>query len=118
MTPLDRATIAVTAANANWKNQTVFIGDNCEVMLGINSNSADLICDAPPFNKEKQFNHLFGTAAKTKPGGRIGFVLPLTAAFAEAWSCTRQMIEEDFEDIVAVVSSEGSLSADTGMQRC
>lgn len=53
---------------------------------------------------------------KVKPGGRIGFVLPLTAAFADAWSRTRQMIEEDFEDIIAVASSEGSLSADTGMQ--
>lgn len=26
------------------------------------------------------------------------------------------MIEEDFEDIIAIISSEGSLSADTGMQ--
>lgn len=53
---------------------------------------------------------------KVKPGGRIGFVLPLTSAFADAWSATRQMIAEDFEDIIAVAASEGSLSADTGMQ--
>lgn len=53
---------------------------------------------------------------KVKPGGRIGFVLTLTAAFADAWSGAQQMIEEDFEDIIAVTASEGSLSADTGMQ--
>ena len=74
--------------------------------------------------KNEPVNNQAGMAAsflalarqKVKPGGRIGFVLPLTAAFADAWSRTRQMIEEDFEDIVAVASSEGSLSADTGMQ--
>ena len=47
MTTLDKATIAVTAANANWKNQTVFIGDNREVMLGMNSNSADFAPTLP-----------------------------------------------------------------------
>ena len=31
-------------------------------------------------------------ARKVKAGGRIGFVLPLTAAFAESWAPTRQMI--------------------------
>lgn len=53
---------------------------------------------------------------KVKPGGRIGFVLPLTAAFADAWRRTRQMIQEEFENIIAVTASDGSLSADTGMQ--
>ncbi len=53
---------------------------------------------------------------KLRPGGKIGFVLPLTAAFADAWSRTRQMIQEEFENIIAVTASDGSLSADTGMQ--
>lgn len=53
---------------------------------------------------------------KVKPGGKIGFVLPLTAAFADAYSRTRQMIQEEFENIIAVTASDGSLSADTGMQ--
>lgn len=59
---------------------------------------------------------------KIKRGGRIGFVLPLTAAFAESWAVTRCMIEREFEDIVAVAVAAGqalgrdALSADTGME--
>lgn len=59
---------------------------------------------------------------KIKPGGRIGFVLPKTAAFAHAWQRTRNMIECDFTDIVAVSVSTGKarnrtgLSADTGLE--
>lgn len=59
---------------------------------------------------------------KVKYGGRIGFVLPLTAAFADSWAVTRKMIERDFEDITAVVVSAGqalgkkALSADTNME--
>lgn len=59
---------------------------------------------------------------KVKPGGRIGFVLPLTAAFADTWAITRRMIERDFMDITAVAVAAGqalgkeALSADTGME--
>lgn len=59
---------------------------------------------------------------KTKPGGRIGFVLPLTAAFADTWRKTRGMIEHKFTDILAVAVSAGqalgdeALSADTNME--
>ena len=57
---------------------------------------------------------------KVKPGGRIGFVLPLSAAFAESWGVTRQMLLQDFKEIVAVSrggsggrDDRESLSADT-----
>ena len=59
---------------------------------------------------------------KCKPGGRIGFVLPLSAAFAKAWDKTRQMLEHDFEDITAITVAAGqalgrdALSADTNME--
>ena len=59
---------------------------------------------------------------KIRPGGRIGFVLPRTAAFADTWERTRHMIETDFEDIVAVAVSSGeaigrkAFSADTMME--
>lgn len=59
---------------------------------------------------------------KVKPGGRIGFVLPRTAAFADTWERTRAMVERDFEDITAVAISAGkalgreALSADTMME--
>ena len=37
---------------------------------------------------------------KVKAGtGRIGFVLPLTCAFADTWTDTRRMIESEFTDI-------------------
>ena len=59
---------------------------------------------------------------KCKPGGRIGFVLPLTAAFADSWAITRQMIERSFEDVTAIAVAAGkalgreALSADTNME--
>ena len=59
---------------------------------------------------------------KVRLGGRIGFVLPLTAAFAESWAATRRMIERDFIDITAIAVTVGqalgrdALSADTGME--
>ena len=57
---------------------------------------------------------------KVKLRGKIGFVLPLTAAFSEAWGKTRQMIVRDFKDIVVVtrvgsVAGKEAMSADTGM---
>ena len=57
----------------NCKNQTVFIGDNLPILRGLNSGIADLIATDPPWNKEKRFNHVFGTnpqdrKGKTKPG--------------------------------------------------
>lgn len=59
---------------------------------------------------------------KVKPGGRIGFVLPLTAAFAPSWQRTRVMLFQEFHDIIAIGVAGGkaigkqALSADTGME--
>ena len=50
---------------------------------------------------------------KVKIGGRIGFVLPLTAAFAQSWAETREMLVTYFDDIIAITGSQ--YSADTGM---
>lgn len=57
---------------------------------------------------------------KIRPGGKIGFVLPLTAAFAQSWDKTRAMLVTEFEDILAVAVPGGStgaenMSADTHM---
>ena len=60
-------------------------------------------------------------AQKLKPGGRLGLVLPLTAAFGASWDETRAMIVTEFEDIIALtpanamVGGASNLSADTGM---
>ena len=60
---------------------------------------------------------------KVKSGtGRIGFVLPLTCAFADTWTETRRMVEAEFTDIVLIATASGaslknvSFSADTGME--
>ena len=58
---------------------------------------------------------------KVKPGGRIGFVLPRSAASDNSWERTRDMIERGFEDVMAIVVASGealgrdALSADTMM---
>ncbi len=48
--------------------------------------------------------------------GRLGFVLPLSAAAEESWSSVRARIEENFRDVTAVTTIGHSLSADTGME--
>lgn len=59
---------------------------------------------------------------KIRPGGRIGFVLPRTAAFVNSWESTRAMIERDFEDITVIAVASGkargreAFSADTMME--
>ncbi len=60
---------------------------------------------------------------KVKAGtGRIGFVLPLTCAFADTWTETRRMVEAEFTDIILIATASGaslnheSFSADTGME--
>lgn len=51
---------------------------------------------------------------KIKDYGRIGFVLPITAAFAEAWEETRRFIQYNYTDIMAITTSSGkSLSHST-----
>ena len=56
---------------------------------------------------------------KIKAGGRIGFVLPGSAAFVEAWSDTRNHLVHNYTDIAAVVFAGrrrgDSLSEDTSI---
>lgn len=58
-------------------------------------------------------------AQKLKPGGRLGIVLPLTAASAECWGITRQMFRQQFTDIVAITApytgSSSGFSDETNM---
>ena len=42
--------------SANWKNRTLFHGDNLDFMRGMNSESVDLIATDPPFNKSRDFH--------------------------------------------------------------
>ena len=61
-------------------------------------------------------------AKKLKPGGRMGFVLPRSAATTDAWQITRSMVETNFKDITAIVVASGkamgktAISTDTMME--
>ena len=58
---------------ANWKNRTVFTGDNLDVLRGMNSESVDLIYLDPPFNSNKTYSAPIGSKAAG-------------AAFKDAWT--------------------------------
>ena len=50
-------------AIANWKNQTIWTGDNLPIMRGMNSESVDLIYLDPPFNSKKDYAAPIGSKA-------------------------------------------------------
>ncbi len=47
----------------NWANQTIWTGDNLEIMRGMNSGSVDLIYLDPPFNSNKDYAAPIGSEA-------------------------------------------------------
>ena len=50
-------------ANPNWTNQTIWTGDNLEIMRGMNSESIDLIYLDPPFNSKANYAAPIGSKA-------------------------------------------------------
>ena len=59
---------------------------------------------------------------KLKPGGILALVLPLTASAASSWRAFRQMMAQDFTDLMVLsIAANGrdmSFSSDTGMAEC
>ena len=47
----------------NWKNQTIWTGDNLDIMRGMNSESVDLIYLDPPFNSNRDYAAPIGSKA-------------------------------------------------------
>ena len=47
----------------NWKDKTIFIGDNLHIMRGMNSASIDLIYLDPPFNSNRNYAAPIGSQA-------------------------------------------------------
>lgn len=47
----------------NWRNKTVFTGDNLPIMRGMNSDSVDLIYLDPPFNSNANYAAPIGSIA-------------------------------------------------------
>ena len=60
-------------AAPNWANQTIWTGDNLDVMRGMNSESVDLIYLDPPFNSKADYAAPIGSKAAG-------------AAFKDTWS--------------------------------
>ena len=50
-------------AEPNWKNRTMWTGDNLEIMRGMNSESVDLIYLDPPFNSNRTYEAPIGSKA-------------------------------------------------------
>ena len=47
----------------NWSNQTIWTGDNLDIMRGMNSESVDLIYLDPPFNSKANYAAPIGSKA-------------------------------------------------------
>ena len=47
----------------NWENQTIWTGDNLDIMRGMNSESVDLIYLDPPFNSNANYAAPIGSKA-------------------------------------------------------
>ena len=47
----------------NWSNRTLWIGDNLDIMRGMNSETVDLIYLDPPFNSNRDYSAPIGSEA-------------------------------------------------------
>ena len=47
----------------NWKNRTIWTGDNLDILRGMNSDTVDLIYLDPPFNSNKDYSAPVGSKA-------------------------------------------------------
>ena len=68
----------------NWKDKTIFIGDNLHIMRGMNSDSVDLIYLDPPFNSNRNYAAPIGSQAAG-------------AAFKDTWTLNDVDIAEHGE---------------------
>ena len=48
----------------NWKNRTLWTGDNLPILRGLNSESVDLIYLDPPFNSNRDYEAPIGSPAE------------------------------------------------------
>ena len=67
-------------SGANWSNQTIWTGDNLDIMRGMNSESVDLIYLDPPFNSKADYAAPIGSRAAG-------------AAFKDTWTLTDVDVE-------------------------
>ena len=53
----------MVVSTPNFKNNTIWTGDNLPIMRGMNSESVDLIYLAPPFNSNRDYSAPIGSKA-------------------------------------------------------
>ena len=88
------------------KNRTVFIGDNLEILRGINSGSIDLIYLDPPFNKKKVFTATIGSQAEG-----VGFSdIFREGDVKEEWLCDIKEGNKDLHNFLAGIKNIGHKS--------
>ena len=74
-------------AEANFKNRTLYHGDNLAFLRGMNSETVHLIATDPPFNKNRDFHATPDSLAKG-------------ARFSDRWSWERDVHEEWTDSII------------------
>lgn len=97
----------------NFKNRTLFHGDNLNFLRTMNSESVDLIATDPPFNKGRDFH---ATPTSLSAG----------ASFQDRWSWKRDVhedwldeIADDWPDIMRVIeNSRHTYGDDMGAYLC
>ena len=73
-------------AEPNWRNRTLFHGDNLKFLRAMNSESVDLIATDPPFKKGRDFH---ATPDSLAAG----------AKFQDRWSWERDVHQEWMDEI-------------------
>lgn len=97
----------------NWKNRTLFHGDNLKFMRAMNSETVDLIATDPPFNKGRDFH---ATPDSLADG----------AKFQDRWSWEQDVhldwvdqISDDYPHVMHVIrGSRSSYGDDMGAFLC
>ena len=85
---------------SNRENQTIWIGDNLDIMRGMNSESVDLVYLDPPFNSQKTMRLLLAHKPPEPPSKIRGlstmWMKPGTAKFqTETLPCTALLMQPD-----------------------
>lgn len=99
--------------SANFKNRTLFHGDNLDFLRAMNSQSVDLIATDPPFNKGRDFHATPDSLAKG-------------ASFQDRWSWKRDVheswldqINDDWPQVMeAIENSRKTYGDDMGAFLC
>ena len=91
---------AKTAVDPNYKNRTLWTGDNLDIMRGLNSESVDLVYLDPPFNSNKDYSAPIGSEAAG-------------AAFKDTWTLNdvdlawHGLIAEEHPGLYSIIDAAG-----------